>query len=374
MPTLGLYLHIPFCKSKCAYCDFYSLAGSEARMDDYTAALARDLCDTAPRAQGYTVDTVYFGGGTPSYLGGARLVRLLDTVRTHYALAPDAEITLEANPDSADEHTLRMLRAAGFDRLSLGMQCADDATLRSIGRIHTHAQTVQAVQAARAAGFDNVSLDLIYGLPRQTLPLWRESLQAALALAPQHLSCYGLKVEEGTPLARQRSSVLLPDDDAQAAMYLETAELLAQSGYEQYEISNFACPGYASRHNLRYWQMQEYLGFGPGAHSDFGGERFARARSLERYLRGASPDSERSAPLARERTEELVMLSLRTAQGLSLDALAQRGLDTAALLPFFRRCAAEGLAQLTQERFSLTPRGFLVSNAVIVQVLELLGL
>lgn len=374
MPTLGLYLHIPFCKSKCAYCDFYSLAGSEARMDDYTAALARDLRDTAPRAQGYTVDTVYFGGGTPSYLGGARLVRLLDTVRAHYALAPDAEITLEANPDSADAHTLRMLRAAGFDRLSLGMQCADDATLRSIGRIHTHAQTVQAVQAARAAGFDNVSLDLIYGLPRQTLPLWHESLQAALALAPQHLSCYGLKVEEGTPLARQRGSVPLPDDDAQAVMYLETAELLSQNGYEQYEISNFARSGYASRHNLRYWQMQEYLGFGPGAHSDFGGERFARARSLERYLCGASPDSERSAPLARERTEELVMLSLRTAQGLSLDALAQRGLDTAALLPFFRRCAAEGLAQLTQERFSLTPRGFLVSNAVIVQVLELLGL
>ncbi len=374
MPTLGLYLHIPFCKSKCAYCDFYSLAGSEARMDDYTAALARDLCDTAPCAQGYTVDTVYFGGGTPSYLGGARLVRLLDTVRAHYALAPDAEITLEANPDSVDEHTLRMLRAAGFDRLSLGMQCADDATLRSIGRIHTHAQTVQTVQAARAAGFDNVSLDLIYGLPRQTLPHWRESLRAALALAPQHLSCYGLKVEEGTPLARQRGSVPLPDDDAQAAMYLETTELLAQSGYEQYEISNFARPGYASRHNLRYWQMQEYLGFGPGAHSDFGGERFARARSLEWYLCGASPDSERSAPLARERTEELVMLSLRTAQGLSLDALARRGLDTTALLPFFRRCAAEELARLTQERFSLTPRGFLVSNAVIVQVLELLGL
>lgn len=373
MPTLGLYLHIPFCKSKCAYCDFYSLAGSEARMDDYTDALMRDLCAAAPRAAQYTVDTVYFGGGTPSYLGSARLVRLLDAVRAHYALSPDAEITAEANPDSVDKTMLRKLRAAGFNRLSLGMQSADGKTLRDIGRVHTHAQTVRAVRAARAAGFDNVSLDLIYGLPAQTQALWRESLSAALSLAPEHLSCYGLKVEENTPLAR-RTDVRLPDDDAQAAMYLETAALLAAHGYEQYEISNFSRHGFASRHNLRYWRMEEYLGFGPGAHSDFGGERFARARSLEAYLRGEAAFSERSTPSARERTEELVMLSLRTAQGLSFGALKRRGLDPSPLLPFARRCADEGLARMTQDSFALTPRGFLVSNAVIVQTLELLGL
>lgn len=373
MPTLGLYLHIPFCKSKCAYCDFYSLAGSETRMDDYVDALTRDLCAAAPRAAQHIVDTVYFGGGTPSYLGSARLIRVLETVRAHYSLSPDAEITLEANPDSVDEKMLRELHAAGFNRLSLGMQSADEKTLRDIGRVHTHAQTVRAVQAARAAGFGNVSLDLIYGLPAQTQALWRESLLAALALAPEHLSCYGLKVEENTPLAR-RKDVSLPDDDAQAAMYLETTALLAAHGYEQYEISNFARPDFASRHNLRYWRMEEYLGFGPGAHSDFGGERFARARSLETYLRGEAAFSERSVPSARERTEELVMLSLRTARGLSFAALERRGVDTAALLPFAQRCAHEGLSYMTRDGFALTPRGFLVSNAVIVQALELLGL
>lgn len=373
MPTLGLYLHIPFCKSKCAYCDFYSLANSETRMDAYADALTHDLCATAPRAAHYTVETIYFGGGTPTYLGSARLAHLLQTVRTHYALADDAEITLEANPDSADGDTLRVLRAAGFNRLSLGMQSADNATLRDIGRVHTHAQTVQAVCAARKAGFDNVSLDLIYGLPNQTQTLWRESLLAALALAPEHLSCYGLKVEENTPLAR-RTDAHLPDDDAQAAMYLETAALLATHSYEQYEISNFSRPGFASRHNLRYWQMKEYLGFGPGAHSDFGGERFARARSLEAYLRGEATFSERSTPSAHERTEEQVMLSLRTVQGLSFSALERRGLDTAVLRPFLQRCVNEGMVRMTQGGFTLTPRGFLVSNAVIVQVMELLGL
>lgn len=374
MASLGLYLHIPFCKSKCAYCDFYSLAGSEARMDAYVDALTRDLCAAAPRAAKHTVDTVYFGGGTPSYLGGARLVRLLDAVRAHYTLSPGAEITLEANPDSADEATLRQLRAAGVCRLSLGMQSAHDDILRGVGRVHTHAQTVQAVRAARAAGFDDVSLDLIYGLPQQTPQRWRADLEAALALSPEHLSCYGLKVEEGTPLARRRGDVCLPDDDTQAAMYLEAVALLAQHGYAQYEISNFARPGHASRHNLRYWRREEYLGFGPGAHSDFGGERFARARSLEAYLRGEAQLSECSAPCARERAQELVMLSLRMSEGLSFAALRRHGLDSAPLLPFVRRCAQEGLALPGETRFALTPRGFLVSNAVIVQALELLGL
>ena len=202
---LGLYIHIPFCRQKCSYCDFYSLAGREDRMDDYTAALRAHLAEAAPFVSGYTVDTVYFGGGTPSCLGEKRLARLLKLIEKKYRLAREPEVTLEANPDSAgDWKVLRALRKAGFNRLSLGMQAADDGLLREIGRIHTMGQVRAAVEAARKAGFQNLSLDLIYGLPGQALSQWRESLSAAVDLEPEHLSCYGLKVEEGTPLFARR--------------------------------------------------------------------------------------------------------------------------------------------------------------------------
>ena len=287
MRSLGLYIHIPFCKAKCIYCDFYSLPRAEGQMDAYVSALTAQLATWREHTADCTVDTVYFGGGTPSYLGPDRLCRLLDAVFQSYRVAPGAEITLETNPDSAqDISALRQLHNAGFDRLSLGMQSADDAELRRIGRVHTHAQTVRAVENARAAGFDNLSLDLIYGLPGQTMTRWQANLDAALALAPEHLSCYGLKVEEGTPLFARRERFTLPDDDAQADMYLSAVGLLARRGYEQYEISNFCRPGRASRHNSRYWTLAEYLGFGPGAHSDFGGERFALAHDLDAYLAG----------------------------------------------------------------------------------------
>ena len=240
MRSLGLYIHIPFCKAKCIYCDFYSLPRAEGQMDAYVSALTAQLAAWRERTADCTVDTVYFGGGTPSYLGPDRLRRLLDAVFQSYRVAPGAEITLEANPDSAqDISALRQLHDAGFDRLSLGMQSADDAELRRIGRVHTYAQTVRAVENARAAGFDNLSLDLIYGLPEQTMTRWQANLDAALSLAPEHLSCYGLKVEEGTPLFAQRKRFTLPDDDAQADMYLYAVDFLAQHGYEQYEISNF---------------------------------------------------------------------------------------------------------------------------------------
>ena len=200
-PTLGLYVHIPFCKQKCVYCDFYSLSGSESRMEDYTAALCGHIAALAPKAAEHTVDTVYFGGGTPSYLGAERLCHILNTILDHYTVDEAAEITFEANPDSArDAAALKQLRSAGFNRISLGMQSADDAELKAIGRIHTHAEAREAVAAAREAGFDNLSLDLIYGLPHQTMERWRDNLSAAVALEPEHLSCYGLKVEPGTPL------------------------------------------------------------------------------------------------------------------------------------------------------------------------------
>jgi oxygen-independent coproporphyrinogen-3 oxidase len=376
---LGLYIHIPFCKRKCDYCDFYSLAGSESRMEDYTDAVCAHLMETAPYATGHLVDSVYFGGGTPSYLGEKRLVKILKTIQKKYRVAKDAEITLEANPDSAgDWKALKTLRKAGFNRISLGMQSACDEELREIGRLHTVAQVKEAVEAARKAKFDNLSLDLIFGLPRQSMERWRENLAAAVALAPEHLSCYGLKVEEGTPLFARRGSFFLPSDEAQADMYLYTVEYLRQCGYYQYEISNFARTGRESRHNLKYWTLSEYAGFGPGAHSDFGDVRYAYAKDLEGYIRGVREDglilSENDTIPPMERDVEWIMLGLRTVHGLDPSDFENRFRRRFSIfLPFLTQCQKAGYAVQEDGRWHLTPRGFLVSNQIIRQMLDVLA-
>ena len=374
-PALGLYIHIPFCKAKCAYCDFYSLAHSEEKMDAYMAALLRHLEEVAPRAAGMQVDTVYFGGGTPSYLGAARLCRILQTVLRRYDVARDAEITLEANPDSAgDWKELRKLRRAGFNRLSLGVQSTDDALLRRIGRVHTYEQVQQAVMAARKATFTNLSLDLIYGLPGQTMEDWQRTLADAVALGPEHLSCYGLKLEEGTPLWQQRQTLTLPDDDAQADLYLYTVAALGEMGYEQYEISNFAKSGKESRHNLKYWRMEEYAGFGPGAHSDFGGVRYGYVRDIDSYIAGrlVLSESETDSTLARD--YEYVMLSLRTAAGIDRQTFEKRYRQRfQPMETLFEQYEKAGLASRTEGGWRLTPKGFLVSNSIIAALQEALA-
>ena len=370
--ALGIYIHIPFCRHKCDYCDFYSLAHSEEKMDAYTEALVRHLEEVAPRCAAQAVDTVYFGGGTPSYLGEKRLIKLLKAVKKRYRMTADAEITLECNPDSAqDKKALKKLRRAGFNRLSLGVQAMDDAALRAVGRIHTVEQVRTSVEAIRAAGFQNLSLDLIYGLPGQTREQWRATLEAAAALAPEHLSCYGLKVEEGTPLWAKKDSLSLSDDDAQADMYLFTVDYLARQGYAQYEISNFARPGCESRHNLRYWQLREYAGFGPGAHSDMGGVRFAYARDIDAYIAGEMRLSEREEIDPMDRDMETIMLSLRMSRGLDLADYGRRFRQkTQPLETLFREYEAHGLAQPTESGWRLTPRGFLVSNSIIAALQE----
>lgn len=376
---LGLYIHIPFCKSKCIYCDFYSLPRAEDRMDRYVSALCRQLAEIAQRTTAHTVDSVYLGGGTPSYLGEKRLRHILKTVKKHYHLSRDAEITLEANPDSAgDWRALRSLRRAGMNRLSLGVQSADDGLLRTLGRPHTFAQAEEAAAAARRARIRNLSLDLIYGLPGQDLAGWKDTLERAAALEPEHLSCYGLKVEEGTPLWDMQEKMDLPDDDAQADMYLWTVERLGALGYEQYEISNFARPGRASRHNMKYWALCEYAGFGPGAHSDLGDVRYAYLRSLDTYCAGVEAgvsvlESSEHIP-SRERDIEYVMLGLRLTQGISRQEFENRyRLPFAPIQSVLERFRATGHAALVGGRWRLTPEGFLVSNQIIGQALEALA-
>ena len=369
--SLGIYIHVPFCKQKCVYCDFYSLPRREEDMDAYVSALERQLSQFSPLAAECTVTSIYFGGGTPSYLGPDRLCRLLRKVRTSFHTAYVAEITLEANPDSASEvQDLTALRRAGFNRLSLGMQSADDGELKALGRVHTMAQTRTAVEAARKAGFDNLSLDLIYGLPGQTPERWRDNLAAAVELNPEHLSCYGLKAEPGTPLYDRRET--LPGDGVQADMYLETVEALESRGWQQYEISNFARPGRESRHNLKYWTRQGYLGFGPGAHSYFQGRRFAWSRDLDAFLAGTPSLSEDQTLTRRDTVEEYLMLRLRLTRGLHPDHFEGLfGLDFSPFLPFLERCEAAGYAVRREGAWRLTPRGFLVSNQIIGELLDI---
>lgn len=374
---LGIYIHIPFCRSKCDYCDFYSLSGQEKRMDDYQKALLAHIGETAPLARGIPVDTVYFGGGTPSFYGERRLRELLAALQKQFDVEKDAEITLEANPDSVDVKALRRLRKAGFNRLSLGMQSACSEELAAIHRPHTTQQTDQAVMAAKKARFKNLSLDLIYGLPSQTMDSWKVTVEHALSLIPQHLSCYGLKVEENTPLAaRVAAGEVLPDDDAQADLYLWTVGRLQRAGLAQYEISNFAKPGYESRHNLRYWLTRPYIGFGPGAHSDFGGRRYSLIRNLDGYIDGvlkggAIIDSEELIP-QRERGGEYLMLRLRTVQGIEeWEYRRMYFMDFAPLERRLEEFRTQGWAEKTAEgRWNLTPRGFLVSNQLIGDLLE----
>ncbi len=374
--TLGLYLHIPFCRSKCDYCDFYSLAGREERMKDYQKALLAHIRETAPLADSYQVDTVYFGGGTPSYYGEKYLCELLSAVKKCFHLAKDAEITLEANPDSVDLRSLKKLRREGFNRISFGMQSACPAELESIHRPHSIQQTDQAVTDARKAGFKNISLDLIYGLPGQTMESWRETVEHALSLVPQHLSCYGLKVEEGTPLARRvAEGEILPDDDIQADLYLWTVGRLSRAGYGQYEISNFSKPDWQSRHNLKYWLTQPYLGFGPGAHSDFGGRRYSFVRDLEGYIQGVTGggriiDSEDLIP-QRERGGEYLMLRLRTVRGVEeWEYQGTYHMDFTPIEARLREFAQRGWAVEENGRWHFTPEGFLVSNQLIGDLLD----
>ena len=374
---LGIYIHVPFCRSKCEYCDFYSIGGSRERglVEDYLDAVGKHMKEAGALAPGYLVDSVYFGGGTPSFLGADGLVQMLNSVRRRFDLSPDAEVTFEANPDSVNERLLRRLLSEGFNRISLGVQTDNDDLLKKLGRPHNYRQASLAVELARKVGFHNISLDLIYGLPGQTLSQWEQTLEHVLELQPDHMSCYGLKVEEGTPLWEYKDAANLPDDDAQADMYMAAVRILKDHGYVQYEISNFARRGLRSRHNLKYWTGFEYLGFGPAASSDFAGKRFTIARDIHGYIEGIRDGgailSECQELPARDRAGEYLMLRLRTTDGIEAQEYSR-----AYLLPFepieerLEDFKSKGLAAKDNGRWHLTPQGFLLSNTIIVDLLE----
>lgn len=376
---VGIYIHIPFCRRKCAYCDFYSITNfDDALCDRYAAALIRQIAETAPTVAG-RVDSVYFGGGTPTVFGAKRLAAVLSAIHKHFTVEKNAEITVEANPESTDKKVMKVLRHAGFNRVSFGVQSSCDAELRAMGRLHDFATAKLAVEAARAAKIKNISVDLIYGAEGQTAESWRQSIEDILALGVEHISAYGLKVESGTPLARavDAGDVLLPDDDTQAEYYEIACDMLRDAEYVHYEISNWAKPGFESRHNLRYWRLEPYIGFGAAAHSDAFGIRCAAPRDIERYMSAVESGGEIFDEYERippsERAFEYVMLALRTGDGIDENTL-RRGyrLDPDSAAGTIDELVAQDLVARTPNGFRLTERGALVSNTLILKIFDAL--
>ena len=374
---LGIYIHVPFCRSKCQYCDFYSVTSkADSLLDGYQKAICAHIREAGALAPDYLVDTVYFGGGTPTFFGADGMAAILTAVRKSFDVSSQAEITFEANPDSVSDRLLRRLRSEGFNRVSLGVQCDDDEILKKIGRPHNYAQALNAVDRIRKRHFRNLSVDLIYGLPGQSLQDWQQTLQHVLDdIQPEHISCYGLKVEEGTPLFEYREFCNLADDDTQADMYLSAIEILKDSGYHQYEISNFCRKGQVSRHNLKYWNGGEYLGFGPAASSDFGGRRFTAVRDLKAYIDGILSGGQVLREVQqipqRERAGEYVMLRLRTVTGIDpVEYEKQYLLPFDPLAKVLEDYGRRGYAARTYDgRWHLTPTGFLISNTIITDLL-----
>lgn len=387
-PALALYLHTPFCTSKCGYCDFNSYEGLDHLVPDYTPALVREMELWAPAARRYQVRTIFFGGGTPSLTSLDDLAAIFDGLKANFDISPDVEWSLEANPTELTLEHLRGLRALGVNRLSMGVQSMHADELELLERQHSPERVLQAVADARAAGFDNLNLDLIFGLIGQPLERWQQTVEQILALQPEHLSCYALTVEPGTALYYRVSKGLLPspDPDVAADQYEWTRQRLAAAGYVQYEISNWAKPGRECRHNLVYWRAEPYLGFGAGAHSFFAGRRFANVDAPNQYEERVNASYEEKVATGRTELRQIaggetpdeatlradaMILGLRLIEGVSLSGFAERfGVRAEdAFGPVIERYSRLGLLETAGDRLRLTERGLLLANEVFADLL-----
>lgn len=366
---VGLYVHIPFCASKCAYCDFPSYPGKLALRGQYIDAVEKEIVCRAPQHQEMVAQTVYIGGGTPSLLAPEQIARILAGLRRHYTLVADAEISCEANPGMVSAAFLQAFVQSGGNRLSIGAQSADAQQLKQLGRRHRWADVQAACQLARSCGITNLNVDLMAGLPGQSMDVFLQTLQAALALDTPHISCYGLIVEEGTALQRliQAGRLSLPQADAAADILDQAALVLAQHGYRRYEVSNFAKPGYECRHNLACWRRQPYIGFGAAAHSLEGKYlRCANVPTIEGYLAGEPRQCQQVSP--QEAMFESVMLGLRMTDGVDdvqFQHMHGTSFQQAFALPVQRNLQA-GLARWQGSHFCATARGMDVLNRVLV--------
>jgi len=350
---LSLYLHIPFCRRKCAYCAFYSAPADDQTKDRYLGAMTKSL----QAAGGKTLDTLYLGGGTPALLGVERLQALLEQVNRCFSFAPDAERTVELNPESTTPQLLQMLGRQGINRISLGVQSLNDNELQTLGRLHNGAGALEALKMILEAGFTNLSVDVMFGLPGQRAQSFGKTLDTLLSYPITHLSAYSLQLEPGTPLGDGARPM---EEEQEEELWLLLCQKAKEAGFEHYEISNFARPGFAARHNTAYWKGTDYIGLGPAAHSYYQGVRYAFNDSLEDFCRAPWPLQNPQPISEQEAKEERIMLGLRLQEGVALSELPA-GFDPARYAPFSR---------LRQGRFALNERGFYLSNTIIADILR----
>lgn len=379
---LGLYFHIPFCLSKCAYCDFNSApAQSDEVITNYINAMIAQMESYRDAASAYIPDTVFIGGGTPTCIPPEELLRLIKAIRKNFRLKKGAEFTIEANPATVTFSTLKRLHRAGVNRISMGLQSAHENELKALGRKHTRKDFVRSYRMARDAKFDNINLDLMFGIPQQTYDSLMHTIRYVCGLNPNHISLYDLKIEPNTYFGRHYNEIkpTLPDDDTEADMYLGAIELLRQYGYLQYEISNFARPGNMCEHNLKYWNCEEYIGFGVSAHSYFNGSRFSFTGDIGRYIQGVTSTDPRVRVTetcelveARERMGEYIMLRLRLTAGISDREFTRRfGYSFESLYgDKCRRFIEHGFMTGNNGIFTLTPAGMFISNYILSEILE----
>lgn len=361
----GIYIHVPFCKRKCPYCAFYSKVFDCELKDGYVKGLIRDI--SSFKGGKTAADTVYFGGGTPSLLEPEDVGSILRAVSESFELAADCEITMEMNPSSVSPEKLSKYRSLGVNRVSFGVQSAIDSELKSLGRLHDFETASRAVRDAKAAGFYNISCDLMIGTPGQTVETMILSCEKLIELDIPHISCYMLKIEEGTAFDCDAVRNASADDDTVSEMYLDLCRRLNSAGYERYEISNFAKPGFRSRHNMKYWRLEDYIGFGPSAHSCFGGKRLYQQDDLEAFVSGRSSIAvEDDSP---DFSEEYIMLGLRISDGVSIRRVSELGGDAERVKTAIRPFVSGGLMELDGDVVRLTDRGALVSNSLILETI-----
>lgn len=361
----GLYIHVPFCIRKCPYCGFYSVKHEKTLADGYVEAVIRNI--RSYKGKRIETDTVYFGGGTPSLLPPEDIKKILEAIKDSFILSDGSEITLEANPSSVTLDSLRGYRKAGVNRISFGVQSCDDGELKLLGRLHSVDTAQKAVMSAKSAGIENISVDLMIGTPNQTLGSLLRSADTAVSMDVNHISCYMLKIETGTPYDCEAIRQKLVSDDDVSDMYLALCKKLKEHGFKRYEISNFSKEGYESRHNCKYWRLEDYIGIGPSAHSYFNGERFYVPGDIEKFCRDELQTViiEDSEP---DILEEYIMLSLRLDEGMSLEKLSLLGGDAGAVKKRAEFYEPYGLVKQCGGRISLTDEGCLVSNGLILEM------
>lgn len=380
---LGLYIHIPFCASKCPYCDFYSLTDYNEKRDKfksrYIDTLLLHMEDYSPSAKSYTIDTVYIGGGTPTIIPVPNMLSLIDGIYDNFTISPDAEFSMEINPATVDLSALKKYRRAGVNRISFGVQSSCDNELKALSRIHNYEDFELNFNLARRAGFANINVDIMYGIPEQTPTSLRTTLERLCALEPEHISMYGLKIEENTPFAQVKDSLMLPDEDGEFDMYMDSVKFLEEQGYKQYEISNFAREGFQCRHNLKYWNCEDYLGLGPSAHSYYNGTRFSFKNDVEMYVE-ALETLEQEFDLTdeyyeispSERVGEYIMLRMRLSEGINTERFHdlfgsdfEKGYGR-----FLKSYIDSGFIKRKGKNYSFTVNGMFVSNYILAEMLE----